>query len=863
MIISKLDWVQHLTDKGKRTPIYSVHVHPDGSKFATGGQDAKIRLWSMAPIDDDQVDEEERQPLSTLVNHNGSVLCVRWNPDGKFLASGSDDRMIVIWEHDVAGVNRGNLDGAINLETWRPRKILPGHESDVIDLAWSPDNEFLASSGCDSKIFIWSGSTFERIRVLSQHEGFVKGVAWDPVGKFLASQSDDKSMKIWRTSDWECEQTIREPYEQGASTTYVRRLSWSPDGGNIVTTAGESGSIPTACLIERDGWKSQHTLVGHQDPVECAVFNPIIYISPPTHGEQRSAVCAVGSQDSQISIWWTAIDKSLTQVKLFDHSVLDLSWSYDGKFLLASSFDGNVAAIEFEGGEFGTPLSTADLQNTMSAYGFKRPAVVAESAMQLELEEVNAVREKEAASTRIAGLMGGASGSLEARPGPGVARPAASIAVNVPRITTQTETITTSGKKRIQPTFLSSGTGAGDIGTPMPRTVHDDISMSDASDGENVSVLEGRKRKASLHDDEPTAKQARTTYVLPTIAPLHRPANLLLPSVSDRLHVDIRSKRNGEDARGVECRNQDHGCRISCTTGTTRLWQESLPKPALHLVGSIDFVAVACVDGGLHVFSINGWRMFPYLLLETPPAYMASGGCYLMCISANGNLTVWDISKAEEKISTSIAQLLRPEISELRSVGTGPIPAVSIVGYMVKPEGLPVLRTSLDETFAWHIGMKAWVKVGNRDQGIVLKATHDGAGTIRYQGEQMISMSEIETMLASALVMRSPKEYNMWLKRYARKLADEGAESKAKELCDFLLGPMNRPTIAVNDQGLTQTSDHMGSWPSVVLGIPKRDCLLHILPILAKNRSLQRLVSQYQSAVEEIFDGERLVMLGV
>ena len=58
--------------------------------------------------------------------------------------------MIVVWEHgpyvcifklscqgthrvnvdeSSAGVSRGNLDGSVNIENWRPKKILPGHES--------------------------------------------------------------------------------------------------------------------------------------------------------------------------------------------------------------------------------------------------------------------------------------------------------------------------------------------------------------------------------------------------------------------------------------------------------------------------------------------------------------------------------------------------------------------------------------------------------------------------------------------------------------------------------------------------------------------------------------------------------------
>jgi protein HIRA/HIR1 len=118
--------------------------------------------------------------------------------------------------------------------------------TDVTDLAWSPEDRYLASVGLDSQVLIWSGYTLgaplvlkincllnygaivslfeERIRRIDQHHGFVKGVCWDPVGEFLATQSDDRSVKIWRTTDWELEAEVRKPFEDSPGSTFFRRL---------------------------------------------------------------------------------------------------------------------------------------------------------------------------------------------------------------------------------------------------------------------------------------------------------------------------------------------------------------------------------------------------------------------------------------------------------------------------------------------------------------------------------------------------------------------------------------------------------------------------------------------------------------
>ena len=86
----------------KRLSIFSVHVHPDGSRIATGGLDAKIRIWSTKPILSSVSEQSNRPPksLCTLTMHTGPVLCVRWANSGRWLASGSDDEIVMIWDLD-------------------------------------------------------------------------------------------------------------------------------------------------------------------------------------------------------------------------------------------------------------------------------------------------------------------------------------------------------------------------------------------------------------------------------------------------------------------------------------------------------------------------------------------------------------------------------------------------------------------------------------------------------------------------------------------------------------------------------------------------------------------------------------------
>jgi protein HIRA/HIR1 len=83
-------------------------------------------------------------------------------------------------------------------------------------------------------------------------------------------------------------------------------------------------------------------------------------------GSQKtvSAICALGSQDNCVSIWYTANAKSLAVTQnIFNYAVLDMDWSRDGLNLYMSSYDGTVACLCFEENEFGTPLNSEETVN--------------------------------------------------------------------------------------------------------------------------------------------------------------------------------------------------------------------------------------------------------------------------------------------------------------------------------------------------------------------------------------------------------------------------------------------------------------------------------------------------------------------
>ncbi|KAI9333680.1 WD40-repeat-containing domain protein [Obelidium mucronatum] len=855
MYILSPDWITHPGEKGKKLPIYALHAQPGGERLATGGQDARVRLWHTAPVLSDAAEADGATPklLATLALHTGAVLCLRWAPGGALLASGSDDAKIVVWEQDRSGYRNsgfGQAAAVADVESWRAVKVLFGHDSDVADLAWSPNNDYLASCGLDSHVYIWDAKTFDKLKRLDAHQGFVKGITWDPVGKYLATQSDDKSVRVWRTSDWVVEHEITEPFASATSATFFSRLSWSPDGSCIATANGENGNMPIAPIINRDTWGSDVSLVGHQAPIEVAAFNPLVFDIEIPRGDDddgddddmgqskraMSSVCAIAGQDRGISIWWTARPFSAASTQdVFTHTVLDMSWSSDGFTLYACSYDGTVIALSFSKHEFGTPVSVEDTETSLAKYGFQKiKQAIPESAAQLALEDAYKVMKR--------------SGTMTSPSKTSIAAPATNISSSsepLPPVNAkQKESRTATGKKRITPVLIRSANSPLRQATIHvgPTVPFQPSSGGAINNGQGIALGVPTKRKAGEIDDQDNVvSQKHTAYVLPTFSSVSPPSRILaLPQVKPKMLAPINIGQMVP--LNLECTNPENGtkgmARIHGSRNGEVLFSVALPSGVLSMAGSPAFWTATCLDSTVNVFTLAGRRLLPPMTVPSPVSYLSVNGAFLMAILTTCTVYVWDIKRQTCLLSNE-------PVTPLSNKASSDVNSLKLMSASIRSsEGNPFITVSNGDSFIYHYAMKIWMNVKGFDADS--RASNGGSGgftenaagfkipsgdLLGKNGNGMLDHAELGMVCSS--VLGSSVDYRNWLTVYARKLSDEGIVSKVKELCDELVGDLGSKS------------------GGVVMGIPSRTLLKEILPILATNRDLQRIIGSYNDFLNE------------
>ena len=238
--------------------VWGVAVSPDGKRIATASQDKYARIW----------DAVTGQLLLTLKGHTDGVNDIVFSPDGKRVATAGFDKTARLWDSS----------------TGEELLTLSGHTDAVHHIAFSPDGTRLATTSNDGTAKVWDLETGDELLTFTGHEEAVFDIAWSPAGDRIATSGLDRNVRIWDANSGK--EGLVLPFEEGDQ---LRGLAFSADAKRIAVT--NTGTPRGRVWDALTGEVLLNNFPDHRDALLDIAFSA------------NGKLMATGSSDAQAKIW--------------------------------------------------------------------------------------------------------------------------------------------------------------------------------------------------------------------------------------------------------------------------------------------------------------------------------------------------------------------------------------------------------------------------------------------------------------------------------------------------------------------------------------------------------------------------------
>jgi WD40 repeat protein len=269
--------------EGPPPVVSGLSAWSEGNVIASVGDDHVVRLWHLV----------SGEPMGALKGHEDWVRSVAFSPNRDEIATGGNDRKVILWDlasrevihrlplgfavvdlafspdgRQLAAAGHSDQLALVSLESELPVVWLTCPCKDMLALAFSPDGRLLAAGGRNGMIQIWDLKTRQVIDSSTSHGGRVLSLAFTDDGERLVSCGDDRRVCVRRRTgnDWETRSLPTRTAKYLAFTLLDNQIVvggtdnkirvWELDTfREVVVLAGHSGSV-SALQATEDGFIS-------------------------------------------------------------------------------------------------------------------------------------------------------------------------------------------------------------------------------------------------------------------------------------------------------------------------------------------------------------------------------------------------------------------------------------------------------------------------------------------------------------------------------------------------------------------------------------------------------------------------------
>ena len=264
------------------------------------------------------------EPFITLMGHDAPVIVVEYSPDGRLIASGSEDASVRIWD---------SSDGSL------VHKLI-GHKEIVNDLSFSPDGTILASASNDGSVRFWDVDDGNLIRTIDPLIDRVYNVEFSPDGNLIALGGNKCFIELRHVKSGIFRRSLPQPKcverSQGMVSTWG--IDFTSDGEEIVTGEGRQGSGGSIQRWEVEEYIPPSLLEGYQVRVRYLDISP---------DDTTLTVAFLGS-----SVFWLMDAENGSLLETFtghSYRVNSVVFSPDGEMIASGSRDKTIGLWNLDG----------------------------------------------------------------------------------------------------------------------------------------------------------------------------------------------------------------------------------------------------------------------------------------------------------------------------------------------------------------------------------------------------------------------------------------------------------------------------------------------------------------------------------